>query len=494
MLMKVGEVELTSQGWEEYYKGLPTLREEFARADLGRASRNKTLDRVVKLAEARPERSLPQMSASKAEREMFYRFFGNEAIEAEKLLEPHVLGTVERAKQMGRILAVHDTSGISYGGRGKREGLGYLNDGGHGYFLHLPLAVSADGWRVPLGVLGFEAMVREKLSDKSLTWRQKREDPNKESRRWNRGIDGVEALFAGSDTEVVHVLDREGDDYELVAEQVEAGRSFVIRQKFDRLLDHSELSQEQRTEAPRKVREVLEQAALVCEREVRLSARRQDRSTEKRKTHPARDSRIARLCISAAAVRIKRPAELSRKALPAFIELNIVHVWERDVPEGLSPVEWYLMSPLPIDTEEQILQIVDFYRARWVIEELFKALKTGCAIEKRQLESKDALLRLLAVFLPIAHRLLLLRSLPRTAPNLPASIVLTNSQLTVLRLKLPKHLLPPAPTVQQALFAVAALGGHFSARRFPGWQVLGRGYEQLILLEQGFLLASGAFS
>jgi hypothetical protein len=187
MLMKVGEVELTSQGWEEYYKGLPTLREEFARADLGRASRNKTLDRVVKLAEARPERSLPQMSASKAEREMFYRFFGNEAIEAEKLLEPHV-------------------------------------------------------------------------------------------------------------------------------------------------------------------------------------------------------------------------------------------------------------------------------------------------------------------FLPIAHRLLLLRSLPRTAPNLPASIVLTNSQLTVLRLKLPKHLLPPAPTVQQALFAVAALGGHFSARRFPGWQVLGRGYEQLILLEQGFLLASGAFS
>ena len=158
------------------------------------------------------------------------------------------------------------------------------------------------------------------------------------------------------------------------------------------------------------------------------------------------------------------------------------------------PVEWYLMSSLPIDSLEHILQIVDFYGARWVIEEFFRALKTGCAIEKRQLESKDPLLRLLAVFLPIAHRLLLLRSLPRTAPELPASVVLTESQITVLRLKLPKHALPPLPTVKQALMAVTALRGHFPAHCDPGWQVLGRGFEKLLWREQGFLIASGSLS
>jgi len=493
MLMRTPEEELMRQRWEESYSQLPTLVEEFGEAKLGRKSRGKTLARAVKLAAATPASSLPAMSSSRAEQEMLYRFFNNEAVSVEQLTEPHIRGTVERANAMGRVLAVHDTSSISYGGNATRKGLGFLNDGGHGYFLHLGLAVSADTWRVPLGVLGSEAMVRVKLSDKTRTWRQKRDNPDKESLRWKRGIERVEALFEGAQTEVVHVADREGDDYVLVAEQLQAERLFVIRQQYDRLLERSELQQDEQVEAPRRVRELLAQAMVSCDREVRISARKQDRSTEKRKTYPARETRTARLCISAASVCIRRPTDLARKGLPASIQLNVVHVWERDVVPGLEPVEWYLMSSLPIDSEEQILQIVDFYRARWVIEEFFKALKTGCAIEKRQLESKDPLLRILALFLPIAHRLLLLRNLPRIAPQAPASMVLTDSQITVLRLKLPKHALPPQPTIKQAFTAVAALGGHFSSRD-PGWLVLGRGFEKLLWIEQGFLMASGYFS
>jgi IS4 transposase len=49
-----------------------------------------------------------------------------------------------------------------------------------------------------------------------------------------------------------------------------------------------------------------------------------------------------------------------------------------------------LYTSEPIDTAEQLLTIVDQYRSRWVIEEFFKALKTGCAFEKRQLESYRA--------------------------------------------------------------------------------------------------------
>ena len=64
--------------------------------------------------------------------------------------------------------------------------------------------------------------------------------------------------------------------------------------------------------------------------------------------------------------------------------------------------------------------MVDAYRARWVIEELFKALKTGCQIEKRQMESYGALRIALALFLPIAVRLLALRDAARSEPDAPA--------------------------------------------------------------------------
>jgi DDE family transposase len=72
------------------------------------------------------------------------------------------------------------------------------------------------------------------------------------------------------------------------------------------------------------------------------------------------------------------------------LTLNVVRVWEPKPPRGAPAVCWMLYTSEPIDTAEQLLTIVDQYRSRWVIEEFFKALKTGCAFEKRQLESYRA--------------------------------------------------------------------------------------------------------
>ncbi len=98
---------------------------------------------------------------------------------------------------------------------------------------------------------------------------------------------------------------------------------------------------------------------------------------------------------------------------------------ERDCPKGQEPIVWYLVTNEPIDTAEQVAEVVDAYRARWVIEEFFKALKTGCQIEKRQMESYEALRIALALFLPIAVRLLALRDAARTEPE-QASSALTH--------------------------------------------------------------------
>jgi hypothetical protein len=123
------------------------------------------------------------------------------------------------------------------------------------------------------------------------------------------------------------------------------------------------------------------------------------------------------------------------------------------------------------------------------IEEFFKALKTGCAFEKRQLESYDTLTVALGIFLPIAWQLLLLRHQAQTASDEPAERVLSPVQIQVLRARLPK-LVPAAPTAADALRAVAYLGGHF-IKRSPGWLVLGRGLQTLLELEVGWRLARG---
>ncbi len=163
-------------------------------------------------------------------------------------------------------------------------------------------------------------------------------------------------------------------------------------------------------------------------------------------------------------------------------------VREVDVADEVEPVEWTLMTTEPIDTPEQILSVVDSYRHRWKIEELFKALKTGCAYEKRQLGSYRTLVNALALLLPIAWSLLRLRTLADDEQKLPAATVLSSVELQVLHHVAEKPL-PKDPTLRQAMLAIARLGGHLKRNGEPGWLVLGRGYLKLLDLAQGFLIA-----
>jgi hypothetical protein len=167
--------------------------------------------------------------------------------------------------------------------------------------------------------------------------------------------------------------------------------------------------------------------------------------------------------------------------------INVVRVWERSPPAGEPAVEWILYTTEPVQTNKHLFDVVEHYRSRWIIEEFFKALKSGCSIEKRQLESYHALSMALSMFIPIAWRLLLARSVSRATPTSPASVVATQLQLTLLRqrLKSPGHL----RTAEQATYAIAKLGGHLKRNGPPGWQTLGRGFEALLLMEAGWRAA-----
>ena len=147
-------------------------------------------------------------------------------------------------------------------------------------------------------------------------------------------------------------------------------------------------------------------------------------------------------------------------------------------PTASRPIEWRLVTTEPITTTEQVLRIVEWYRTRWLIEEFFKCLKTGCAYEKRQLESLDTLLVALALLAPIAWQLLLMRYLARERPDVGATVALTQRQIAILRATPVGRRLAARPSIRDALRAVARLGGHLRQNGEPGWLVLHRGHAE----------------
>jgi len=264
------------------------------------------------------------------------------------------------------------------------------------------------------------------------------------------------------------VIDREGAAIEPFHGIIASGDGFVIRLTKQRRVELEGVSL--------KVLDAANQFEGIHELEVPLSRRRPH--FFKSKEHAPRRARTARLEYAAAPVSIRRPWMADPGSLPPTIAVNLVCAKEVDPPEGEEPVDWILATNLPISTVHEVIRVVDTYKARWRIEEFFKALKTGCAFEKRQLETLDATKKLLAISLVVAWRILLLRDESRCSPERPTTS-LSRTEIAVLRETGPLPL-SKKPTAREALLAVAALGGHIKNNGDPGWLVIGRGFERLV--------------
>jgi len=432
---------------------------------------------------AAPDKGFPQLAGSDGALEGMYRFFNNARVSPQALMEGHFEQTSQRLRGTGTVLVVHDTTEMEFQGESSREGLGLLRPKAQGFLLHTALCVGTDGTRRPLGVLGAKSLVRTQLRPKRngrrLSGAQYAQVTDKESQRWAELVNECEQR-RGEQVSMIHVMDREADAYPLLTMMVEKGLRFVVRLARDRTL------WTEPDEPAQKLSEALAYAQDVLELDVPLTRRRSSSAPRARRAFAPRDSRIARLSVCATRVELKRPRYLPE--LPESITVQVVRVHEVDAPAGEQAVDWVLATTEPTHSRAQLLRVLEHYRGRWLIEEYFKALKTGCAFERRQLESYDALLRALALFMPIAWQMLLLRNVARTNPDAPASDVLGPTQLAVLR-ACSSTKLPPKPTCRAVLLAVAALGGHLRNNGEPGWIVLGRGMEKLRMLQSGWLAA-----
>jgi len=457
---------------------------EFEGSDLGDVRRQGRLKWMARAFASNPSASFPTATKTHAGLEATYRFLRNKAVAMDGILAGHYEQTAERAASEGDVLAVHDTTIFQFDGEGKRKGLGPIHGHGQGFFGHVTLLVAPGEARRPLGVIAVTKWTRPEGGQKKATKKGQKKTEKAtttksgqsfEAERWKKNAALAEERVAQR-CSLVHVMDREGDSYDLWAALMLAKSRFVIRNSRERVLDEGHYP-----------KETIAGAKTVVERDVQLSRRKKSPIANGRKQPPQRAGRPARLALSAETVTIRRPINCL-KELPATLTLNVVHVLEVGTNGDEPPVDWTLVTTEPIATVEDIERVVDMYRSRWVIEDYFKVLKTGCAYEQRQLESEHTLSNALGIFIPIAWQLLLLRSLSRETADAPASEALTSTQIEVL-VAWSNGKLPRMPTVRQALLAVAGLGGHIKNNGEPGWLVLLRGFQYLLVLTEGWKIA-----
>jgi hypothetical protein len=456
------------------------------KAKLGDPRRSRRLVRVVSKLAKHPQASLPDVLDSAAELEGGYRLVNNRWVTLAALHEAHAAETARRAREVGLVLAIHDTTSCQFS-HADPTVVGYLNTGKPGFYAHYTLVAAAHSLR-PLGISHLETSSRMRppqrraragSSRKKKAGAETRRKPNRAFKRWRRGIEESETGLRGC--QVIHIADRESDSYELMHDARQMGARFVFRVRIG---DRNAQTESGDTLS---IETLMASHEGVLTREVALATRKPQSAPQQARVHPARKARIATLRFSAAHVAIRRPRYLGR-LFPAILDLNVVRVWEPDPPSGQEPVEWLLYTTEPVDTSAQIAAVVDMYRARWLIEECNKALKSGCLYEARQFDSLDALRTMLAMSLPIACEILALRTAARENRDCPGTDILSPLQIQVLR-RLGSIAIPPQPTLGEVLLAVAAMGGHQRSNGEPGWLVLQRGMSKLHAYEAGWRAA-----
>lgn len=472
--------------WQVY--GNP-IAEEFA-ADLGDPRRTQRLIRCGSRIAEKPDASFLEIFEDPAELEGFYRLVRSDYVDMDTLLSGHRDQTRQRCNEHDEVLVLHDTTEFRFPlvDGYMREGLHSFSKEKQGFRGHFSMAASADGLRLPLGIVGVRGFVPPSAdADVKAFWDNSFGELVNLNDRWWDGVQASEECLDGHS--LIHVADREADFFSLLALMEQHDYRYVVRAKHNRGARADDAA------VVETLDEVLSTGEFVAQREVELSARPIGaRPPASRRKHPPRTRRTACLDFRSVRVTLEPPPRPGRSTavnqpdeyIP--IEVTAIEVVEQDPPEDATAVRWILLTSERIEGVPHLMRVVDMYRTRWLIEEMFKSLKTGCSYQKRQMSSAGTLLATLALLLPNAWRLLMMRHLERHCPDEPASTVLTDAELKVLKLRPSKHPLPRNPTVADACIAIARIGGYKRQNGPPGWQTIGRGYEKLVNLVEGYEL------
>jgi len=435
-----------------------------------------------------PAASLPAQMQDEAATQAAYRFLQTPDVTYEKLIHPHVQQTREEAREPKQVLLIQDTTEVDYQRHPTTTGLGPIGNGTHqGYLLQSVLAV-LPGSRQVLGLMHQEPFLRQP-APKGESKRQ-RERRERESQVWEQSRQAIGEPPAG--VQWIHIGDRYSEMFPFLSLCRQRHCDFVVRAAQDRCVDllveqadaklsarshHNPRPGQQVEPKTQQLFEVVRGWAAVGEQDLELDASKQSKA------------RVAHVVLSCGCLRRLSPRSQESADLRPLV-VWVVRVWEPEPPEGVEPLEWVLLTSVPIQTVEHAWERVDWYRVRWVVEDSHQGLKTGCHIEQRQLQSYEGLRRLLGLLAPTAVRLLQLRAAARQSPQQPALQVLPTDlvQVVAALAQIPATQL----TAQQCWHTIARYGGYLGRKGDgpPGWKTLWKGWFSIQALLEGVHLAA----
>jgi hypothetical protein len=435
---------------------------ELAGLDLGDKRRNRRVMQTVQTFWNRPNASIPEASGSVSEMQAIYDLFSASTTRVEAFRQAHAEAVVGRISHCEEVIIPQDTTELGFNTLRATEGLGPLSGKySLGLMMHTALVIDPAG--VPQGVLHQETWARSEEVGKSQS-RRKRRIEEKESQKWLTTVRVCEQRLPESVNAWI-IGDSESDIYELMAMPRRPGIELLIRATHNR--------------------RVLAGEGLTYVREAAAAAAPTGRIKIELKRTRMRQARTAelevRLCPD---VQILRPKHKQKNTVVEAVSVSVVLVREvGEVPPGEEPVEWLLVSTKRLGSHAEALSAVRAYVERWKVERYHYTLKSGCQVEKLQLEHADRLERAVALYSIVAWRLLLITYLARTSPDLPCTAALDEEESEVLhRMTNPGRPLPAqVASLREAVRQIARLGGFLGRKGDgdPGVKVLWRGLRRL---------------
>ena len=420
---------------------------EFETIDLGDERRNKRAIRLIERLSAQPTASVPQACGDWADTIAAYRFFNNEAVHWQAILGAHIDCAIKRMAAHEVVLCIQDTTELDFNGQ-EASGLGPLSyEAQRGMCVHPTYAVSTS--REPLGVLD------------SWMWARERKDKDghrpgiKESVRWLEGYERLAEMAPQlGPTRLVYVADREADIMALMVSARDSGTpvDWLVRAKHNRTLAGGD----------KLWAHVSSSEAL----------------GELRFTMAQRQGHKAREVIQ----QVWAQTVLLPDGAQGQVQASCIVAREVEPPEGQKPIEWRLLTNLPVHSLADAARMIDWYRARWEIEMFFHILKNGCRVEALQLGSIEKIERALVLYMVVAWRIARLMRLGRTCPDLNAQLMFEPDEWRAAYILNKKPLPEKPPTLNEVVRLVARLGG-FLARKGdgePGVKTIWLGMQRIL--------------
>lgn len=468
----------------------PWVMEEMNESNLGDKRLDDRILQIVSDFGERPTASIPAACGGCSELAAAYRFFDNDRVTSEKILSSHISKTHQRIAAQEVALFVQDTSEIDLTRpKQKVQGAGPLDRSARrGAFLHLMEAFTTDG--VPLGAVWADIWARDEESleisaEEKQRQRKAAKIEDKESYRWIEGVQQARDVAQKCPgTKCVVISDSESDIYELFIEP--RGEINPI-QWLVRLCQNRAVLKSDDSPAG-LIRQRVLAAPVRFTKQIQVRGRTAKVSCEKRGRRQPRQDREATVEIRTTTMTLRppyRPGEKLEK-----VTVNVVMVREVNPPDDDEPIEWILITTLPIDTLEQVFEIIQYYCTRWMIELFFKTLKSGCCVENRRFEALDRLTACLAVYIIVAWRTLLVYRLGQSCPDIDCETIFDPSEwksvwVAVHRKNPPKK----SPTLKVMVRLIAQLGSYVNRTNRkdpPGPQTVWLGIQRMRDLAWGW--------